>query len=229
MSSLPVRLQPTVAILGGGEFAVHRIYCVGRNYAEHAREMGHDPTREEPFFFLKPADAVVPSHASIPYPRMTRDLHHEVELVLAIGKPGANIEIEFAHEHIWGAAVGIDLTRRDLQMEAKKQGRPWDMGKAFDQSAPCGTITPLNGRALAGTAAISLTVNGQVRQSSKLGALIWSPAEILFWLSKYVDLRAGDLVYTGTPAGVGPVVAGDTLLAHVDGLSDLLITVAPPL
>ena len=229
ISSLTAPLQPTVAILGGGEFAVHRIYCVGRNYAEHALEMGHDPTREEPFFFLKPADAVVPSQASIPYPRMTRNLHHEVELVLAIGKPGVNIEVELANEHIWGAAVGIDLTRRDLQMEAKKQGRPWDMGKAFDQSAPCGTITPLNGQALAGTAAISLTVNGQVRQSSKLGALIWSPGEILFWLSKYVDLRAGDLIYTGTPAGVGPVVAGDTLHAHVDGLSDLLITVAPPL
>jgi fumarylpyruvate hydrolase len=228
MSSLTARLQPTVAVLGGGEFGVHRIYCVGRNYAEHAREMGHDPTREEPFFFLKPADAVVPSNASIPYPRMTRNLHHEVELVLAIGKPGANIEVELAHEHIWGAAVGIDLTRRDLQMEAKKQGRPWDMGKAFDQSAPCGTITPLNGQALPSTAAITLSVNGQVRQSSKLGELIWSPAEILFWLSKYVDLRAGDLIYTGTPAGVGPVVAGDTLHAHVDGLSDLLITVAPP-
>jgi fumarylpyruvate hydrolase len=226
MSPLTARLQPTVAVLGGGEFAVHRIYCVGRNYAEHAREMGHDPTREEPFFFLKPADAVVPSHATIPYPRMTRNFHHEVELVLAIGKPGADVKAELAHEHIWGAAVGIDLTRRDLQMEAKKQGRPWDMGKAFDQSAPCGAITPLEGRALAGTSAITLTVNGQVRQRSRLAALIWSPAEILFWLSKYVDLQAGDLIYTGTPEGVGPIVAGDTLHAHVDGLSDLLITVA---
>jgi fumarylpyruvate hydrolase len=218
--------QPTVAILDGGQFAVHRIYCVGRNYAEHAREMGHDPTREEPFFFLKPADAVVCSHSTIPYPRMTQNLHHEVELVLAIGKGGANIEVARAHEHIWGAAVGIDLTRRDLQMEAKKQGRPWDMGKAFDQSAPCGTITPLKDQALAGTSAITLTVNGQLKQRSTLSALIWSPAEILFWLSKYVDLLAGDLIYTGTPEGVGPIAAGDTLHAHVDGLSDLLITVS---
>jgi fumarylpyruvate hydrolase len=228
-NSLTSFSQPTVAVLGGGQFAVHRIYCVGRNYAEHAREMGHDPTREEPFFFLKPADAVVSSHSTIPYPRMTQNLHHEVELVLAIGKGGTNIEVGHAHEHIWGAAVGIDLTRRDLQMEAKKQGRPWDMGKAFDQSAPCGTITPLKGQALAGTSEITLTVNAQVRQRSTLSALIWSPAEILFWLSKYVDLLAGDLIYTGTPEGVGPIVAGDTLHAHVDGLSDLLITVSSPM
>jgi fumarylpyruvate hydrolase len=227
-SSLTSFSQPTVAILGGGQFAVHRIYCVGRNYAAHAREMGHDPTREEPFFFLKPADAIVSSQSTIPYPRMTKNLHHEVELVLAVGKDGANIEVGRAHEHIWGAAVGIDLTRRDLQMEAKKQGRPWDMGKAFDQSAPCGTITPLKGQTLAGASAITLTVNGQVKQRSTLSALIWSPAEILFWLSKYVDLLAGDLIFTGTPEGVGPVVAGDTLHAHVDGLSDLHITVRSP-
>jgi fumarylpyruvate hydrolase len=220
--------QPMVAILGGGQFPVHRIYCVGRNYAAHAREMGHDPTREEPFFFLKPADAVVPSDSTIPYPRMTKDFHHEVELVLAIGKPGSNIEVERAHEHIWGAAVGIDLTRRDLQMEAKKMGRPWDMGKAFDESAPCGAITPLDAQALSGASAITLTVNGHVRQRSILSALIWSPAEILFWLSKYVDLLAGDLIYTGTPEGVGPIVAGDVLHAHVDGLSDLIITVSAP-
>jgi fumarylpyruvate hydrolase len=220
--------QPTVAILGGGQFPVHRIYCVGRNYAAHAREMGHDPTREEPFFFLKPADAVLPSHSTIPYPRMTKDFHHEVELVLAIGKPGRNIEVERAHDHIWGAAVGIDLTRRDLQMEAKKLGRPWDMGKAFDESAPCGAITALAGRPLPGASIITLTVNGHFRQRSTLSALIWSPAEILFWLSKYVDLLAGDLIYTGTPEGVGPIVAGDVLHAHVDGLSDLIITVSAP-
>jgi fumarylpyruvate hydrolase len=227
-SSLTSFSQPTVAVLGGGQFPVHRIYCVGRNYAAHAREMGHDPTREEPFFFLKPADAVVSSHSTIPYPRMTKDFHYEVELVLAIGKPGSNIEVERAHEHIWGAAVGIDLTRRDLQMEAKKMGRPWDMGKAFDQSAPCGAIAPLDGRTLPGASAITLTVNDQVRQRSTLSALIWSPAEILFWLSKYVDLLAGDLIYTGTPEGVGPIVARDVLHAHVDGLPDLLITVSAP-
>ncbi len=149
-------------------------------------------------------------------------------MILAIGKRGSNFEVERANEHIWGAAVGIDLTPRDLQLEAKKMGRPWDMGKAFDQSAPCGAIEPLDGRALPGVSAITLTVNGQVRQRSTLSAPIWSPADILFWLSKYVDLVAGDLMYTGTPEGVGPVVAGDVLHAHVDGLSDLLITVGSP-
>jgi fumarylpyruvate hydrolase len=194
---------------------------VGRNYAAHAREMGHDPIREEPFFFLKPADAVVSPNSTVPYPRMTRDFQHEVELVLAIGKGGAQIAADRAYDHIWGAAVGLDLTRRDLQMEAKKQGRPWDMGKAFDHSAPCGAITVLAGQPLPGSSTIWLSVNGQVRQRSTLSELIWSPAEIIFWLSKYVDLQAGDLIYTGTPEGVGPIAVGDELHAHIDGLSDL--------
>lgn len=215
----------TIPVTVGGTFPVRRIYCVGRNYAAHAREMGHDPTREEPFFFLKPADAIVLSGVRVRYPRMTREFHHEVELVLAIGKDGSEISPDRAHEHIYGAGVGVDLTRRDLQMEAKKQGRPWDMGKAFDHSAPCGALTPLNGRPIPADSAIWLTVNGAIRQRSTLGQLIWSPAEIVFWLSKYVDLRAGDLIYTGTPEGVGPLARGDALHAHIDGYSDLHISI----
>jgi fumarylpyruvate hydrolase len=220
--------QSMVPVTDGGQFLVRRIYCVGRNYAAHAREMGHDPTREEPFFFLKPADAIVLTDQVVSYPRMTREFHHEVELVLAIGKDGAEIPSERAYEHIYGAAVGIDLTRRDLQMEAKRQGRPWDMGKAFDRSAPCGAITPLNGRRVVGESAIWLTVNNAVRQQSTLAQLIWSPAEIVFWLSKYVDLCAGDLIYTGTPEGVGPLLPGDALHAHIDGFSDLRISIEAP-
>ena len=214
-----------VPVIDGGQFLVHRIYCVGRNYVAHVREMGHDPNREEPFFFLKPADAIVLTGQGVPYPRMSREFHHEVELVLAIGKDGAEIPTDRAYEHIFGAAVGVDLTRRDLQLEAKKQGRPWDMGKAFDHSAPCGTITPLDVRDMAHESGIWLTVNGQVRQRSNLANLIWSPAEIVFWLSKYVDLRAGDLIYTGTPEGVGPLSRGDALHAHVDGLVDLHVSI----
>ena len=223
-----VSSQTIVPVTDGGRFPVRRIYCVGRNYAAHAREMGHDPIREEPFFFLKPADAIVLTNQIVSYPRMTREFHHEVELVLAIGKDGAEISLERAYEHIYGAGVGVDLTRRDLQMEAKKQGRPWDMGKAFDQSAPCGAITPLNGRRIPGGSAIWLTVNNAIRQQSTLAELIWNPAEIVFWLSKYVDLRAGDLIYTGTPEGVGPLSPGDALHAHIDGLSDLRISIGAP-
>jgi fumarylpyruvate hydrolase len=220
--------QTIVPVTDGGQFPVRRIYCVGRNYAAHAREMGHDPTREEPFFFLKPADAIVLTDQIVSYPRMSREFHHEVELVLAIGRDGAEISSERAHDHIFGAAVGVDLTRRDLQMEAKKQGRPWDMGKAFDHSAPCGAITPLDGQRIASDSAIWLTVNNAIRQQSTLAELIWSPAEIVFWLSKYVDIRAGDLIYTGTPEGVGPLSPGDVLQAHIDGLSDLRISIGAP-
>jgi fumarylpyruvate hydrolase len=223
---VPAHSQITVSVANGGQFSVHRIYCVGRNYAAHAREMGHDPTREEPFFFLKPTDAIVESGQTVPYPRMSHDFHHEVELVLAIGKGGTDIPVARAADHIFGAAVGVDLTRRDLQMEAKKQGRPLDMGKAFDHSAPCGSITPLKGRDLFGESAIWLTVNNQIRQQSTLGKLIWSPSEIIFWLSKYVALSAGDLIYTGTPEGVGPLLPGDVVQAHIDGLSDLRFSIA---
>jgi fumarylpyruvate hydrolase len=223
---VPRSRQPSVPVVGGGEFPVRRIYCVGRNYAAHAREMGHDPNREEPFFFLKPADAVVLSGQTVSYPPMTGDFQHEVEFVLAIGREGAQIPAERAHDHIVAVAVGIDLTRRDLQMQAKKLGRPWDMGKAFDESAPCGALMPLQGRSMPTDNGIWLTVNGQIRQSSTLAQLIWSPADILFWLSQYVILKPGDLIYTGTPEGVGPIARGDHLHAHIDGLDDLRVTVA---
>lgn len=225
-SVLPQSGQPSIPVVGGGEFPVRRIYCVGRNYAAHAREMGHDPNREEPFFFLKPGDAVVLSGQSVAYPPMTQDFQHEVELVMAIGREGGQIPAERAYDHIFAAAVGIDLTRRDLQMQAKKLGRPWDMGKAFDQSAPCGRLVPLRGGNIPTESAIWLTINGQVRQSSTLAKLIWSPADIVFWLSKYVTLKPGDLIYTGTPEGVGPIARGDHLHAHIDGLDDLFVSVA---
>jgi fumarylpyruvate hydrolase len=223
---LSVRPQAIVPVADGRYFPVHRIYCVGRNYAAHAREMGHDSSREVPFFFLKPADAITLPGQTVPYPRMSHEFHHEVELVLAIGKAGAEIPETRAFEHIWGTAVGVDLTRRDLQMEAKRQGRPWDMGKAFDYSAPCGAIVPLNERPIGGESAIWLSVNNQIRQQSTLSELIWSPSEIVHWLSKYVDLAAGDLIYTGTPEGVGPLLPGDAVHAHIDGLSDLHFSIA---
>jgi fumarylpyruvate hydrolase len=216
---------PLVPIAGGGLFPVHRIYCVGRNYAAHAREMGFDPDREEPFFFLKPADAIVANGATIPYPRMTSNYHFEVELVVAIGKAGQDIAIEAAASHVFGYAVGLDMTRRDLQMDARSKGRPWDMGKAFDHSAPIATITPAADAPGVEQAAIRLEVNGQAKQQSDTAMLIWSVAEIIHWLSKYVDLVPGDLIYTGTPEGVGAVERGDRLEARIDGLADLRVDI----
>ena len=195
---------------------MRRIYCVGLNYADHAREMGNDPTRLPPFFFGKPADAVVPTGASLPFPVKTAQLHHEVELVVALGEGGANIPVQTAPQHIFGHAVGLDLTRRDLQAEAKKLGRPWDMGKGFDHSAPIGSLTrgvpPQSGR-------IHLTVDGDTRQSGDLRDMIWSVAEIISTLSQFVTLAAGDLIFTGTPSGVGPILPGQTVrgvIADID-------------
>jgi len=208
------------------EFPVGRIYCVGRNYAEHAREMGHDPEREPPFFFMKPADAIVPNGAAIPFPQATRDLHHEIEMVVAIGKDGANIPVEKALEHVFGYGVGLDMTRRDIQGEAKKMGRPWEMGKAFDNSAPC---TALKTVAMVGhpaKGAIWLKVNGKVTQKGDLSELIWNVPETISYLSRLITLRAGDLIMSGTPAGVGPVRAGDKLEGHVDGVGDLTVSYA---
>ena len=206
------------------QFPVGRIYCVGRNYAEHAREMGHDPDREPPFFFMKPADAIVMSGSTIPYPRMTKDLHHEIEMIVAIGKGGSDIPEGNALEHVFGYGVGLDMTRRDLQGEAKKMGRPWEMGKAFDNSAPC---TALKTVAMVGhpaKGAIWLKVNGAFTQQGDLAAMIWSVPETISYLSKLVTLRAGDIIMSGTPAGVGPVQPGDTLEGHVDGVGDLTLT-----
>ncbi|MES2562637.1 MAG: fumarylacetoacetate hydrolase family protein [Pseudomonadota bacterium] len=204
-------------------FPVGRIYCVGRNYAEHAREMGHDPDREPPFFFMKPADAIVMSGETIAYPQITQDLHHEIEMIVAIGKGGADIPAEKALDHVFGYGVGLDMTRRDIQGEAKKMGRPWEMGKAFDNSAPC---TALKTVAMVGhpaKGAIWLKVNGKVTQQGDLSEMIWNVPETIAYLSKLVTLRAGDVIMSGTPAGVGPVKAGDKLEGHVDGVGDLTV------
>jgi fumarylpyruvate hydrolase len=207
-------------------FPVGRIYCVGRNYAEHAREMGHDPDREPPFFFMKPADAIVQNSATIPYPQATKDLHHEIEMIVAIGKGGANIPVENALDHVFGYGVGLDMTRRDIQGEAKKMGRPWEMGKAFDNSAPCTALKPVTMVGHPAKGAIWLKVNGQVKQKGDLADLIWNVPETIAYLSKLVTLQPGDLIMSGTPAGVGPVQRGDKLEGHVDGLGDLNVTYA---
>ena len=222
MTSIPALLPaPALAIAGGGSFPVHRIYCVGRNYAAHTREMGFDPNREEPFFFLKPADALVASGKAIAYPPMTQDFQHEIELVVAIGEQGRDIAVEQAHRHVFGYAVGLDMTRRDLQMNARKQGRPWDMGKGFDESAPCAALVPASRCGHLEHGAIWLKVNDEVRQRSDISHLIWSVAEVIQHLSRYVTLLPGDLIFTGTPEGVGPVKPGDVMEGHIDGLEDL--------
>lgn len=219
---------PALPVAGSSDkFPVGRIYCVGRNYAEHAREMGHDPDREAPFFFMKPANAIVPNGATIPYPQATKDLHHEIELVVALGKGGANIAVEKALDHVWGYGVGLDMTRRDLQGEAKKMGRPWEMGKGFDNSAPCTALVPASKIGHPAKGAIWLKVNGKTTQKGDLSELIWNVPETISYLSGLVTLQPGDLIYSGTPAGVGPVKAGDTLEGHVDGIGDdLTITYA---
>jgi len=204
-------------------FPVRRIYCVGRNYAAHAREMGHDPDREPPFFFMKPADALVTGGADMPYPVATADLHHEIELVVALKGGGTNIPVAEANALIWGYAVGLDMTRRDVQGEAKKLGRPWDMGKGFDKSAPIADIHPVTETGIIEDAAIWLKVNGETRQSSTLKALIWSIPETISYLSGLVTLAPGDLIFTGTPEGVSACVRGDSLHGHVDGLTDLQV------
>ena len=224
MHSLPRFEAPSIAIAGCNErFPVRRIYCVGRNYADHVREMGKDPTRDFPFFFSKPADAVVASGSHVPFPSRTKDLQHEVELVVALGAGGANIAVAEAASTIFGYGVGIDLTRRDLQAEAKQSGRPWDMAKGFDHSAPVGALA----RGIPPTAAaIELTVNGSVRQAGDLKDMIWSVAEVIATLSTYVELAAGDLVFTGTPAGVGPILRGETVRGSIAGNAPVEITFA---
>ena len=219
----------SVPVLGSAErFAVHRIYCVGRNYAEHAKEMGFTG-REPPFFFMKPADAVLAVNAgdtgTLPYPSLTANLHHEIELVVAIGKGGKNIAVADALEHVYGYAIGLDMTRRDLQNDMKKQGRPWCIGKGFDDSAPISAITPAAQAGEVAQAAIWLHVNGQERQRSNIAQLIWSIAETLEHLSNAWTLQPGDLIYTGTPEGVGAVVPGDLLEAGIDGLGALRLRV----
>ncbi|MEN9378084.1 MAG: hypothetical protein RL710_3241 [Pseudomonadota bacterium] len=211
------------------QFPIHRIYCVGRNYEEHAKEMGFTG-REPPFFFLKPNDSIVVVHqgetGTMPYPSLTKNLHHEIELVVAIGRGGKNIPASDALQHVYGYAVGLDMTRRDLQGEMKKQGRPWCIGKGFDHSAPIGPITPAEQAGDIAHAEIYVTVNGQDRQRSNTSQLIWNIAETIEHLSAAWELQPGDLIFTGTPEGVGAVVAGDTMVGGVAGLGELHIHVA---
>jgi fumarylpyruvate hydrolase len=219
----------TVPVHGSTQsFPVHRIYCVGRNYAEHAKEMG-GTGREAPFFFMKPADTVLlagpDGTAQMPYPPLTRNLHHEIELVVAIGLGGKNIAAADAQRHIYGYAVGLDMTRRDLQNDMKKQGRPWSIGKGFDHSAPLGAITPTAQVTDIASAEIALAVNGQPRQQSNISQLIWNIAETIEQLSAAWTLQPGDLIFTGTPEGVAAVVAGDLLEGHITGLQPLSVRI----
>lgn len=223
--------QPVAAVPVAGSdalFPVHRIYCVGRNYVEHAKEMG-GTGREAPFFFMKPADAVLPvAHGTtgeMPYPGMTSDLHHEIELVVAIGKGGKNISAADALTHVWGYAIGLDMTRRDLQGEAKKLGRPWCTGKGFDCAAPIASIHPVSETGHIAKGEIRLTVNGEPRQKSTVDKLIWNVAETIEHLSKYYELKPGDLIYTGTPEGVAAVKKGDLLEGAIEGLGDLRVRI----
>jgi fumarylpyruvate hydrolase len=216
---------PTVDVSGGTHFPVRRIFCVGRNYRAHAIEMGTDPDREFPFFFMKPADTIVPNGSIIPYPPRTQNFHYEAELVVAIGKGGTNIPVSEATRHIFGYATGLDMTRRDLQLVARDAGRPWDMGKGFDHSAPISAIIPIAETGPLTSGKIKLKVNGAVRQSSDIGLLIWNVDEVIADLSTYVTLAPGDLIYTGTPEGVGAVVAGDEILVSIEGLPDLSIRI----
>jgi fumarylpyruvate hydrolase len=226
--ALPEISATEVPVLGGGLFPVRRVYCVGRNYLDHIREMKEADERDPPFFFQKPRDAVVADGARVPYPPFTSDFQFEVELVVALGRGGRDISVADANHHIWGYAVGIDLTRRDRQRDARDMRLPWEVGKSFDASAPCGTIMQGCDPAHFEHCAISLSVNGIERQRGDTGQMIWSVPEVIAQLSKQVTLGAGDLIYTGTPAGVGPVVPGDLIEAHIDGLPPLTITIAPP-
>jgi fumarylpyruvate hydrolase len=211
------------------QFAVRRVYCVGRNYAAHAREMGFDPDREPPFFFCKPDNAIVPvaygETLELPYPAQTQNYHYEAELVAVIGKSGADIPLENALDYVWGYAVGLDMTRRDLQMKMREMGRPWEIGKAFDLSAPVGPIHPASSVGHFDKAGLWLTVNGDTKQKSDVSHLIWSVAETVAYLSKFFRLEPGDVIFTGTPEGVGPVKAGETMKVGVERLGELTVKV----
>jgi fumarylpyruvate hydrolase len=226
----PPKPPVAVPVTGSSDlFAVRRVYCVGRNYAAHTREMGFDPNREAPFFFCKPADAVVPvaygQVLELAYPSQTNNFHYEAELVAAIGKSGFDIPLERALDHVWGYAVGLDMTRRDLQIKMREQGRPWEIGKAFDHSAPLGSIHPATAVGHFDKGALWLTVNDQPRQKSDLSKLIWSVPEMVTYLSQFFRLEPGDLIYTGTPEGVGAVKPGDTMRVGVERLGELTVKV----
>ncbi|MDR6955038.1 fumarylpyruvate hydrolase [Ancylobacter sp. 3268] len=216
---------PTLPVAGSDKlFPIHRIYCVGRNYAEHAIEMGHDPNKEPPFFFQKNPDNVI-TGGTFPYPDKSKDVHYELEMLVAIGKGGVNIPVESAMDHVWGYGVGLDMTRRDLQGEAKKLGRPWEVGKAFEASAPCSALVPASQIGHPTDGKVWLKVNGELRQSGDLNQMIWKVPEMISYLSGLFTLVAGDIIMSGTPAGVGAIVRGDRMEGGVDGVGTLDVTV----
>lgn len=223
---IPAPKTPSLPVAGEKErFPVRRIYCVGRNYAEHSREMGHDPTRELPFFFTKDTYSLVSGNGAFPYPSLSQDVHHEIELVAAVGKGGSDIPADKALRYIYGYAVGLDMTRRDLQGEAKKTGRPWEVGKAFDRAALCSKIRPATKSGHPTKGLVWLKINGEMRQKGDLSEMIWNVPEIVMHLSRLFPLAPGDLIFTGTPAGVGPVKKGDVLEGGVDGIATLKVRV----
>jgi len=226
---IPAPAPASVAVAGSqARFPVRRIICVGRNYAAHAREMGRDPDREPPFFFLKPADTVVDDGTAVPYPPETSNFHYEIELVVAIGKDGAAIPVERALDHVWGYGVGIDLTRRDLQLQAREQGRPWDWGKGFDHSAPIAPLRPVAEIGHSASGRIWLSIDNAVKQDSDIAKLIWPVPDIIAIASRSMTLKAGDLIMTGTPEGVGPVMPGEMIRGGIDGIGEITIPVFAP-
>jgi fumarylpyruvate hydrolase len=222
---LPPVLAPTS---DGNLFPVRRVFCIGRNYAAHAREMGKDPDREPPFFFTKWAETVVPGGTTIAYPQLTENFQYEAELVVAIGTGGRDIDPAAALDHVYGYATGLDMTRRDLQFEARDKGRPWDTGKNVEQSSPLGIIHPVSEVDHLATGSIRLTVNGETKQDANLAELIWPTADVIAHVSSAYRLEPGDLIYTGTPAGVGAVRPGDTIIVSIAGLTDTVVTIGPP-
>jgi fumarylpyruvate hydrolase len=219
LPALPIQGIPLL------KFPIRRVYCVGRNYAEHAREMGHDADREPPFFFGKPADAVVSAKGKVKYPPLTENLQHEVELVVAIGKDGTNVPVDMALSHVWGYGVGVDLTRRDIQAEAKRLGRPWDMAKGFDSSAPCSDLLSVENIGHPDSGVIWLRVNDELKQTGNLNDQIWSVSEVISFLSQNISLKAGDLIFTGTPAGVTTLVPGDRITAGIENIGEIEFTI----
>ena len=221
---IPAPAQAQLPVVGGGAFPVRRVYCIGRNYAAHAVEMGHDPDREPPFFFQKNPDSLDAS-GQFPYPVQSQDVHHEAELLVALHSGGTDITTQDALDHVWGYAPCLDMTRRDLQGEAKKAGRPWEIGKSFERSAPVGPLQPISDVGHLSSGEISLTVNGELRQSGDLDQMIWKVPEMISYLSAYFELAAGDVILSGTPSGVGPVVRGDAMELSIAGLDVLRVDV----
>lgn len=221
---IPAPPIPSIPVAGGGSFPVRRVYCIGRNYAAHAVEMGHDPNRESPFFFQKNPNNLYAGDA-FPYPPHSADVHHEVELLVALKSGGTNIPVDKALDHVWGYGVALDMTRRDLQAEAKKQGRPWEIGKAFEHSGPVGPVHPAAKTGHPDAGRVELKVNGAVRQEGDMNQMIWKVPEMISYLSEYFELQAGDIILSGTPSGVGAVERGDTMEAAIEGLGTLLVKV----